>query len=113
MPIGAGFGRALFNPLSLGIIAGLVIGKQLGIMIALWLTVNTGLAGISSGITWRHLYGASCLAGIGFTMSLFIAGLAFRDPQMLYVAKTGILCASLDSGILGWWVLKGAASAES
>jgi len=113
VPIGAGFGRALLNPLSLGIIAGLVIGKQLGIMTALWLTVKTGVAGISTDTTWRHLYGASCLAGIGFTMSLFIAGLAFRDPQLLDVAKTGILCASLASGFLGWWVLKGAASGES
>jgi len=95
----------LFHPVSLGIIAGLLLGKQLGITLGVWLVVRTGLSTLPEGVAWRHVYGASCLAGIGFTMSLFIAGLAFGDSPLLDTAKLGILAASVIAGVLGYLVL--------
>jgi NhaA family Na+:H+ antiporter len=91
----------LTEPISLGIIFGLVIGKSTGISIASWLIVRSGLADKPSDMTWGHIYGASWLAGIGFTMSLFIAGLAFGDASLLPMAKIGILVASVIAGVVG------------
>lgn len=96
----------ILNPLSLGIMAGLVIGKQLGVFAFTWLTVRIGLARLPEGITWRHVYGAGWLAGIGFTMSLFISGLAFGDSPLLDISKVGILIGSLIAGVGGWLVLR-------
>jgi NhaA family Na+:H+ antiporter len=97
---------ALVNPVTLGIILGLIIGKQFGIMFMAWLVTRLGLSAKISGATWRQIYGASMLAGIGFTMSLFIANLAFSDPVMLSNAKVGILVASFFSAIVGWIILR-------
>jgi NhaA family Na+:H+ antiporter len=91
----------LTESVTLGIIFGLVIGKSTGISIASWLIVRSGLADKPSDVTWGHIYGASWLAGIGFTMSLFIAGLAFNDASLLPMAKIGILVASLIAGVVG------------
>jgi NhaA family Na+:H+ antiporter len=96
---------ALLNPITLGIIAGLVIGKQVGITFMAWLVTRIGLSKKINGVTWRQIYGASMLAGIGFTMSLFISNLAFSDSAMLSNAKVGILAASFVSAGLGWMVL--------
>ena len=93
------------DTVTLGVIAGLVLGKPLGIMLASWLAIMTGLARKPAAVTWRQIGGASCLAGIGFTMSLFIADLAFGDAALLTAAKLGILIASLVSGIAGWFIL--------
>jgi len=90
---------------SLGIILGLVIGKQLGITLATFLLLRFGLADLPEGVTWRYLYGASCLAGIGFTMSLFVADLAFADPALQTGAKVGILVGSIVAALLGAAVL--------
>ena len=102
---GAGL-DALLAPLSLGIAGGLVIGKQLGIFGACWLAVKAGWARLPEGVGFRHVYGLSCLAGIGFTMSLFIGNLAFVDPQQIAAVKFGVLGGSLVSAITGIVVLR-------
>jgi NhaA family Na+:H+ antiporter len=96
---------ALLNPVTLGIILGLVIGKQVGITLMAWLVTRVGLSQKIKGVTWKQIYGASMLAGIGFTMSLFISNLAFSDPAILANAKVGILVASFISAGLGWIIL--------
>lgn len=97
---------ALLSPVSLGIIAGLFIGKQLGIFAFSFLAVKLKLASLPKGVNWKNLYGAGILAGIGFTMSLFIAGLAFNIPELLDLSKIGILTGSLLSGVVGFVFLK-------
>jgi NhaA family Na+:H+ antiporter len=95
------------EPVSLGIVLGLVVGKQVGIFAMARLAVRLGLADLPSGVTWRHVYGVALLGGIGFTMSLFISGLAFATGPLLAVAKTAILVASLIAGTAGYLVLRG------
>jgi len=99
--IGGGVVESLTQPVSLGILGGLVLGKPIGVVGASWLAVRTGVAELPQGIGWRHLQGAGMLAGIGFTMSLFIAALAFGEGELLPLAKIGILAASLVSGVIG------------
>jgi NhaA family Na+:H+ antiporter len=96
----------LTSPISLGVILGLVLGKQIGVMFFSWLAIKSGKAALPAGVTWAQLWGVSCLAGIGFTMSIFIDELAFKDPAIIDEAKVGILFASLIAGILGYVVLK-------
>ncbi|MBC8870106.1 MAG: Na+/H+ antiporter NhaA [Planctomycetes bacterium] len=103
--IDGGAAGSLTNAVAFGIIAGLVIGKQVGITLFSWLAVKAGFAELPSGLTWLHVYGIGWLGGIGFTMSLFVANLAFGDSALLSVAKVGILTASLIAGIGGWVVL--------
>jgi NhaA family Na+:H+ antiporter len=105
--LGGGIGDALRSPVALGIVAGLVIGKQLGITLFAWLVVRSGLSELPEGIGWRHVYGAGWLAGIGFTMSLFITDLAFSDTSLVDAAKLGILVASLVAGVVGYSILRG------
>ena len=94
------------EPVFLGVVAGLVIGKQVGISLAAWAVVRLGLASLPEGVHWRHIYGAAWLGGIGFTMSLFISGLAYGEGAMLTFAKVGILAASLVAGVGGYMVLR-------
>ncbi|MHB8791812.1 MAG: Na+/H+ antiporter NhaA [Thermoleophilia bacterium] len=101
----------LSEPIGLGVILGLVIGKPAGIMLFSWVAIRTNIGSIPRSVSWRHLLGAACLAGIGFTMSLFITLLAFEDASQLALAKTGILVASLFAGLLGWFLLRTAKSA--
>ena len=101
-----GMALSLFDRVSLGIIAGLLLGKQAGITLFSWAAVRMKLAVLPSGVSWRHMYGAGLLGGIGFTMSLFIAGLAFGDGVSLNVAKVGILCGSVLAGVSGYLVLR-------
>ncbi|MGB3847437.1 MAG: Na+/H+ antiporter NhaA [Sphingopyxis sp.] len=101
----------IFAPLPLGIAAGLFIGKQLGIFGAVWLAVRFGIAGRLRGATWLQVYGVALLCGIGFTMSLFIGGLAFPgEPLLIEEAKIGILMGSLVSALVGYAVLRFAPS---
>jgi len=102
--------EALTSPVSLGIAVGLVVGKQLGVTLFAWLAVKSGLSELPGGIGWRHIYGAGWLAGIGFTMSLFISDLAFPDGSLVDAAKLGILIASLIAGVVGWTILRTATS---
>jgi len=106
--IGEGLGAALINPVSIGIILGLFIGKQIGIFSFSYLAVKFKIASVPEGVSWMKIYAASILAGIGFTMSLFIANLAFDTAELLDIAKVGILAASLISGVVGFLILKSA-----
>jgi len=109
---GAGL-DVLLAPLSLGIAAGLVIGKQIGIFGACWIAVKSGLTTLPAGVSLRHVYGLSCLAGIGFTMSLFIGNLAFADVESIAAVKLGVLSGSLVAAIAGVTVLRRASRAGS
>ena len=101
------------EPVFLGVLLGLVIGKQVGISLAAYAVVRLGFASLPDGVHWRHIYGVSWLGGIGFTMSLFIAGLAFGGGPMLAFAKIGILAASIVAGIGGYLVLRRASGVSS
>jgi len=101
----------LVAPLPLGIALGLFVGKQLGVFGFTWVGVALGLCRLPEGVTWRHVYGAGALAGIGFTMSLFIGTLAFEGPELQNAVRLGVLCGSLMSGIVGYLVLRGSARA--
>lgn len=101
-------GSELTGSLSLGIILGLIVGKQVGVFGFAWLAVKSRIASLPEGVNWRHLYGAGMLGGVGFTMSLFIANLAFGEGTLLETSKLAILTASAISGIAGWLLLKSA-----
>jgi NhaA family Na+:H+ antiporter len=91
-----------------GVAIGLVIGKPLGITLASWLAVRSRIASLPDGVSWRQLQGVSWLGGIGFTMSLFVAALAFADDALLSSAKLGVLLASAVAAFMGWLMLRGA-----
>jgi NhaA family Na+:H+ antiporter len=95
----------LLAPLPLGIALGLIVGKQIGVFGLTMLMVKTGIAKIPHGATALHIYGISCLAGVGFTMSLFIGGLGFADAEMMNQVRLGVLSGSIVSGILGYTAL--------
>jgi NhaA family Na+:H+ antiporter len=95
----------LLQPVTLGVTAGLVLGKQVGVFGAAWLAVRLGLARRPAGASWLHVYGVSILCGIGFTISLFIGALAFAGADQQAAAKLGVLTGSLVAGLLGWLVL--------
>jgi len=97
--------RTLPTAVPLGIILGLLLGKSLGISLASWLTVKAGLAELPEGVTWRHLIGTAFLAGIGFTMALFISGLAFADTHVEREAQLAILVGSLLAATVGMAIL--------
>jgi NhaA family Na+:H+ antiporter len=99
------FLAALGRPATLGIMLGLVIGKPLGITLFAWIATRLGLATLPEGASWRQVLGCGMLAGLGFTMSLFIAGLAFGESPLLNDAKVGVLAASTLAAVGGWLVL--------
>jgi len=103
----------LFHPISLGIMGGLILGKFLGITLFTKLFVRLRLATLPPGVSWRHIYGMSFLAGIGFTMSMFIADLGFEDKSFEEIAKVGILAASLIAAIAGITILRTAKAVGS
>jgi NhaA family Na+:H+ antiporter len=111
VPLGDGVGPALGSPIAWGVILGLAVGKPLGITLASWLAVRAGAADLPTGVAWRHVHGAGWLGGIGFTMSLFVAGLAFGEPSALDIAKLGVLGASVLAGLIGFLLLRRVASA--
>lgn len=106
--IGEGLSNALMHTVSIGIILGLFIGKQIGIFFFSYLSVKLNIASQPEGVSWKKIYAAAILAGIGFTMSLFIANLAFNSEELLNISKIGILSGSLLSGIIGFIILKSA-----
>lgn len=95
----------LLAPLPLGVSAGLFLGKQVGVFSSLWLSVQLGIGSKPEGASWAQIYGVCLLCGIGFTMSLFIGGLAFADPILNDEVKIGVLAGSLLSAVLGYVVL--------
>lgn len=103
----------ILSPLPLGIVAGLVVGKQVGVFATSWALIKTGAARLPYGTTWRHIWGLSCLAGIGFTMSLFIGSLSFDDALHLNEVRFGVLAGSAVSAVLGFLILRGAPAAET
>lgn len=103
--LGAGAARSLVDPISAGVICGLVLGKPIGIVLFSWLATRSRLAAMLGGIGWRQILGVGMLGGIGFTMSLFIANLAFGEALALETAKVGILAASVASAMAGAVVL--------
>ncbi|HET9982385.1 MAG TPA: Na+/H+ antiporter NhaA [Longimicrobiales bacterium] len=94
------------HPVTLGVILGLTFGKPIGILLFSWLAVRLRLGALPGGVSWRNLRGVSWLAGIGFTMSLFIAGLALGEGAGLDAAKVGILTASLLAATIGGFALR-------
>ncbi len=94
------------SAVSLGIMAGLLLGKPVGILLFSYLTTLLRIANLPSEIKWKHIVGAGILAGIGFTMSIFIALLAFNDPGMIDVSKLSVLLASFCAGVIGFGWLK-------
>tara|TARA_R110002095_G_scaffold96585_2_gene84483 strand:- start:2458 stop:3291 length:834 start_codon:yes stop_codon:yes gene_type:complete len=92
---------AVQSPVTLGVIAGLVIGKQVGIFSFAWLAVRLGFANLPEGVSWRQIHAVAVLGGVGFTMALFVGSLAFKDPALVEQAKLGILLASTVAAILG------------
>lgn len=96
----------IFSPLPLGIAAGLILGKQLGIFSAVWLAVKCGFATKPRGATWVQIYAVSIICGIGFTMSLFIGGLAFTDALLIEEAKIGVLGGSVIAALIGYTVMR-------
>ena len=100
--------KALFEPVSLGIILGLFVGKQLGVFSFAWLAIKLKLATLPDKVSWTQLYGAAVLCGIGFTMSLFIASLAFEHEGQEYIrqVRLGILVASLMAAVAGYMLLR-------
>jgi len=104
----AGFNDYLHHPITLGVLAGLLLGKPLGITAMTWLTLKLGWSELPPGLTMKHIVGVGLLGGIGFTMSIFIANLGFADmPEELLMAKTGILLASALAGACGiaWFLV--------
>ena len=96
----------LLDPVVLGVALGLVVGKTLGIFGSAWLTVRLGLARYPDGMTSTHLLGVAVTGGIGFTVAMFVANLAFGDSGMADVAKSGILLGSLVAAVAGYLVLR-------
>ena len=97
----------LAEPIPLAILLGLFVGKQVGVFGAIWAAVTLGLAARPAGTSWAQLYGAAILCGIGFTMSLFIGGLAWPgQPELIDAAKVGTLAGSLLAAVAGYFVLR-------
>ena len=95
----------LADPISLGVLTGLAIGKPVGVLLGAFVAVYVLKAKLPKAINFRHIWGAGHLAGIGFTMSLFIGSLAFTDPVMNAEVRIGVLAASFISAVLGWVIL--------
>lgn len=95
----------LFSPLGAGIILGLFLGKPFGVLLFSWLSVKLGFGTLPSGANWKHITGLGMLAGIGFTMSIFVSMLSFSNPEFQTEAKFAILTASVSAGIAGYLFL--------
>jgi len=107
-------GDTIVTPVSLGIIAGLVLGKVLGIAGVAWVAVKLGIAKLPEGSSMSQVFGVAFLGGIGFTMSIFVADLAFLGNEtLIFQAKVGILAASLFAGLFGYFWLRLIAKGEN
>lgn len=101
----SGGGDLLGSPVLLGVFFGLLAGKPVGIMLFSLITVKTKIARLPENVRWLHLLGAGILGGVGFTMAIFVANLAFDDAALVTTAKVGILSASALAGVLGFFFL--------
>ncbi len=98
--------EAAASSITLGVAAGLLLGNPLGVLGMTWLAVRLRIGDLPSGVTWRHVLGTGFLAGIGFTVAIFISGIAFDDPALVDQAKMGIFGASLLAGVTGYLFLR-------
>ncbi len=98
--------EAFASPVTIGVAIALLVGNPIGILFMTWLAVRSGLGQLPSAVTWRHIFGVGLLAGIGFTVAIFISGIAFDDPALVDRAKMGIFAASLIAGVLGYLFLR-------
>ncbi|WP_203227720.1 Na+/H+ antiporter NhaA [Paenimyroides viscosum] len=98
--------HGLTAPLGLGIFFGLFFGKPIGILLTSWVCTRLGIASLPEGSTWMHIIGVGMLAGIGFTMSIFISILSFKEPLFVSEAKISVLLTSIIAGTIGYLVLK-------
>ena len=103
---------SLFSDITLGIALGLFVGKQVGVLAFSALAVSVKLARLPEGVTWAQIYGAACLTGVGFTMSLFIGTLAFDTAEVLNEVRLGVLTGSILSGIVGYVVIRASLSSR-
>jgi NhaA family Na+:H+ antiporter len=103
---GGVLGDAASSDVALGVALGLVVGKPLGILVCTWLAVRLRLCELPSQVNWGHILGVGLLGGIGFTVSLLIAGLAFEDATLIDEAKIGVLAASVAAGLAGFAFLR-------
>jgi Na+:H+ antiporter, NhaA family len=99
------WGSLLHSRIAWGVLLGLLVGKPLGVFLACWIAVKLKIAQLPQNVNWNYIVGVGALAGIGFTVSLFISALAFDDPGMLDAAKTAVLCGSLLAGVAGYLLL--------
>ena len=102
---------AISARVTLGVIVGLVIGKPLGIYLFSIVAIRANVAVLPAGLTGQHVLGAGAVAGIGFTVALFIASLGFEDPARAEAAVIGILVASVLASVVGWLILRSVDSA--
>ena len=100
------FGMLFSNGVAIGVMTGLLVGKPVGIVFAVWICERLGIGKRSRGITWRSIIGLGFLAGIGFTMSMFVTMLAFTSPEHAIQSKIGIFAASIMGGIVGYMCLR-------
>ena len=110
--LGVDVGAMLSSPVLYGVLLGLLVGKPLGIMLFSMAVVKSKLASLPENVNWFHMLGASILGGVGFTMAIFVANLAFPDEGLVATAKLGILAASLLAGVLGFVLLLQAKAAQ-
>jgi len=104
---------AFSSPIALGVFLGLVVGKVVGITTFSFLAVKLKIAGMADGLTWAGITGVAILAGVGFTVALFISSLSFGDESMIATAKVAVLAASLAAGTIGYCYLRFALSDNS
>ncbi len=97
---------AVESPITLGVFLGLTAGKVIGVFGMAWLAVKVGIGRLPANVTWAHVFGVSLLAGIGFTVSIFISGIAFDERELVDLAKMGVFSASVVAGIVGYVVLR-------
>jgi Na+:H+ antiporter, NhaA family len=106
-------GADIDGRVAVGVIAGLVVGKTIGVFVASWLAVRFGVGRLPGGATWRHMLGLAMTAGIGFTVALFVTELSFTDESLTSSAKVGVLVASAVAGALGFVLLRSCPPASS
>jgi NhaA family Na+:H+ antiporter len=107
----SGIGEILTGSITLGVLAGLVVGKPIGIVLFSFIAIKLGIASMPDQVSWRQMVGVGFLGGIGFTMSIFISGLAFTTPFFVEESKVGILLASVVAGAIGFFILRSSAKA--
>src|SRR5690606_14902263 len=100
--ISANLGESLIATVSYGVLFGLILGKPLGITLLSVIGVKSGMASLPADLRWSHIWGMGMIAGIGFTMSIFISLLAFKDVEAQITAKISVLLGSVVSGLLGY-----------